>query len=394
VARPRLGRVLGGRRIGIDANEYTRRRERLGELLARRGLDALFVPPGSDLEYLTGIERDLPTFGQISYAHGWVTGAFLAPGQEPVYVLPRMVVAFHLGGVAPPRSLVVREDGNGRESFAEAVGEIGSPRRIALGQRVWAETVIELLAAVPGAQFEEGSSLVNELRRVKSSTELELMAQACLIARETMDAVTPDVVPGVSMTRLVERVEHELRARGSRCPSFPTHIFTSGERRLDSGGPTKLDPLREGEVVLFDFGAVVDGYCSDFGRTIACGEPPAGYEEVRATMLEAQEAGRQAAKPGVLARDVNAACRAPIEAAGLGAGFRHRMGHGIGLDVHERPFLSPEDDTVLEAGMTFTDEPSLLLDGRFGVRVEDVVVCAEGGARRLNRLPAGPLPSF
>ena len=151
VARPRLGRVLGGRRIGIDANEYTRRRERLGELLARRGLDALFVPPGSDLEYLTGIERDLPTFGQISYAHGWVTGAFLAPGQEPVYVLPRMVVAFHLDGVAPPRARSSsREDGNGRESFAEAVGEIGSPRRIALGQRVWAETVIELLAAVPG----------------------------------------------------------------------------------------------------------------------------------------------------------------------------------------------------------------------------------------------------
>ena len=276
MARPRLGRVLGGRRIGIDANEYTRRRERLGELLARRGLDALFVPPGSDLEYLTGIERDLPTFGQISYAHGWVTGAFLAPGQEPVYVLPRMVVAFHLDGVAPPRSLVVREDGNGRESFAEAVGEIGSPRRIALGQRVWAETVIELLAAVPGAQFEEGSSLVNELRRVKSRTELELMAQACLIAREAMDAVTPHVVPGVSMTTLVERVEHELLVRGSRCPSFPTHIFTWGERRLDSGGAGKLDALRDGEVVLFDFGAVWDGYCSDFGRTVACGEPPGG----------------------------------------------------------------------------------------------------------------------
>ena len=383
MARPRLGRVLGGRRIGIDANEYTRRRERLGELLARRGLDALFVPPGSDLEYLTGIERDLPTFGQISYAHGWVTGAFLAPGQEPVYVLPRMVVAFHLDGVAPPRSLVVREDGNGRESFAEAVGEIGSPRRIALGQRVWAETVIELLAAVPGAQFEEGSSLVNELRRVKSRTELELMAQACLIARESMDAVTPDVVPGVSMTTLVERVEHELLVRGSRCPSFPTHIFTWGERRLDSGGAGKLDALRDGEVVLFDFGAVWDGYCSDFGRTVACGEPPGDYEDVRRVLLDAQEAGRAAARPGALARDVNAACRAPIEEAGYGDGFRHRMGHGIGLDVHEHPFLSVEDETPLEAGMTFTDEPSILFDGRFGVRVEDVIEVTPGGGRML-----------
>ena len=102
MACSRLGRVLGGRRVGIDENEYTRRRERLSELLASRGVDALFVPPGSDLEYLTGVERDLPTFGNISYAHGWVTGAFLAPGREPVYVLPRMFVRFHLEGRPPP----------------------------------------------------------------------------------------------------------------------------------------------------------------------------------------------------------------------------------------------------------------------------------------------------
>jgi Xaa-Pro aminopeptidase len=383
VARPRLRRVLGGRRIGIDASEYTRRRERLGELLARRGLDALFVAPSADLEYLTGIERDLPAFGNISYAHGWTTGAILAPGRDPVYVLPRMFVAYHLDGKAPPNTLVVHEDGDGRAAFAEALGLAGSPQRIALGQRAWAETVVELLGLAPDAKLSEGSSLVNELRRVKSEVELALMGHACLIARETMDAVTPDVVPGMSMATLVERVEHELRARGSRTPSFPTHIFTWGDRRLDSDGPAALEGLREGEVVLFDFGAVWQGYCSDFGRTIPCGEPPPRYEEVHAVLLEAQEAGRQAAVPGAPARDVNAACRAPIEAAGLGDGFRHRMGHGIGLDVHERPFLSVEEETPLEAGMTFTDEPSILLDGRFGVRVEDVIAVTETGGRML-----------
>jgi Xaa-Pro aminopeptidase len=369
--------------VVIREEEYASRRERLGALLEDRGLEAIFLPPGSDLEYLTGIERDLPTFGQISYAHGWVAGAFLAPAQEPVYVLPRMVVAYHLDGVAPPRSTVVHEDGDGRASFAEAVGEIGSPTRIALGQRVWAETVIELLKIVPEARFSEGSSLVNELRRVKSPAELELMSHACLIAREAMDAVVPDVVPGASMTTLVERVEHELRVRGSRSPSFPTHIFTWGERRLDSDGSGKLDALQGGEAVLFDFGAVWQGYCSDFGRTVVCGEAPRDYEEVRRAMLDAQEAGRAAAKPGAPAREVNAACREPIEAAGLGDGFRHRMGHAIGLDVHERPFLSVEDETPLEEGMTFTDEPSILLDGRFGVRVEDVIAVTASGGRLL-----------
>ena len=369
--------------MAISEQEYASRRDRLGALLEERRVDALFVAPSADLEYLTGIERDLPSFGNISYAHGWVAGAFLAPGREPVYVLPRMVVDFHLDGVPPPGAHVVKEAGDGRATFAEAVRSLGELRRIALGQRVWAETVIELRQVVPDAELSEGSSLVNELRRVKSEAELTLMATACLIAREAMDAVTPHVIPGVSMTALVEDVEHELRVRGSRCPSFPTHIFTWGKRRLDSDGPTKLEPLLEGEVVLFDFGVVVDGYCSDFGRTVPCGEPPAGYEDARRTMLAAQEAGRAAAKPGALAREVNAACRAPIEEAGLGGGFRHRMGHAIGLDVHERPFLSIEDPTPLEAGMTFTDEPSILVDGSFGVRVEDVIVVTEGGGRML-----------
>ena len=367
----------------IEREEYAARRARLADLLADRGVDAAFMPPSSDLEYLTGLERDLPSFGQLSYAHGWVAGAFLTPGREPLFVLPRMVVEFHLEGRPPDGAIVVREDDNGRVLFAEAARHLGSPRRVAVGARAWAETVIELGRALPGVQLVEGSSLVNEVRRVKSDAELELMSRACALAREAMEATAPRVEPGVTMSDLAEDVEHELRVRGSRCPSFPTHIFTWGERRLDSGNETAAEPLRDGEAVLFDFGAVVDGYCSDFGRTVVCGEPPRRYEEAREAMLAAQEAGRAAAAPGALARDVNAACRRPIEEAGLGSGFRHRMGHGIGLDVHERPFLSLEDETPLEAGMTFTDEPSILVDGRFGVRVEDVIVVADRGGRLL-----------
>ena len=202
-----------------------------------------------------------------------------------------------------------------------------------------------------------------------------------------MAAAAPAVVPGTTMLDLLELVEHELRAGGSRTPSFPTHVFT-GDFELDSGGPRARDPLREGQSVLFDFGGVLHGYCSDFGRTVWCGEPGDAARELYDVMLAAQEAGRAAARPGALAREVNAACRAPIEEAGLGPHFRHRMGHGIGLDVHERPFLSEEDETPLEAGMTFTDEPSILPPGRNGVRIEDVIVCEDGGARSLSRYPA------
>jgi Xaa-Pro aminopeptidase len=246
--------------------------------------------------------------------------------------------------------------------------------------------MIEIGRALPGAELVNGTPLVNKLRRVKSPLELELMTAACRIADETMAATAPLVQAGVTMVELAEEVDHQMRLRGSRTPSFPTHLFSYGYAEShDSQTPSGLEPIREGEAVMFDFGAVhVSGYSSDFGRTVVCGEPPAGYAETYATMLEAQEAGRAAAIPGALARDVNAACRAPIEEAGLGPYFRHRMGHGIGLSVHEEPYISVEDSTTLEAGMTFTDEPSILWPEHFAVRIEDVIVCAEGGARVLN----------
>jgi Xaa-Pro aminopeptidase len=217
------------------------------------------------------------------------------------------------------------------------------------------------------------------------------MTAACKIVDGTMAAVTPLVQPGVSMAELAEAVEHEMRMRGSRTPSFPTHLFSYGfAASHDSQTPSGLQPIAEGETVMFDFGAVhASGYSSDFGRTIVCGEPPEYYDDAYAVMLAAQEAGRAAAVPGALCSEVNAACRGPIEEGGYGPYFRHRMGHGIGLDVHEQPYISVEDSTPLEAGMTFTDEPSILWDDHFSVRCEDVVVCAEGGGRVLNEYPTG-----
>jgi Xaa-Pro dipeptidase len=372
------------------AAELPVRRERLFAALEASGIDALFLPPSADLEYLTGVERDLPTFGEISYAHGWVTGAFLVPGSEPLFVLPRMFVLFHLGGSEPGEVVVVNETDDGEALFRAAAARLGRAPRVGIGARTWARTALELQEALPAATFVDGGPIVAVLRRVKSELELELMEVACSIADEAMAATATRVTPGVTMRQLQEDVEHELARRGSRTPSFPTHIFSW--RGHDSTDPSGLEPIANGECVMFDFGGVHAGYCSDFGRTIVAGEPPEGYLDTYAVMLAAQEAGRAALVPGATAREVNAACRGPIEDAGLDAAFRHRMGHGIGLDVHERPFLSPEDETVLEAGMTFTDEPSLLLDGGFGVRIEDVVVCADGGGRRLNRLPAGPIP--
>ncbi len=157
------------------------------------------------------------------------------------------------------------------------------------------------------------------------------MTRTAEVADRVMAAVTPKVAPGVSMLELLEETEHQLFVHGSRTPSFATHIFTGMERHdFDSGTKTGRQPIPEGTAVMFDFGAVVDGYCSDFGRTIYCGDPPEEFRETYELMLVAQEAGRAAASAGTPACDVNAACRRPIENAGLGEHFRHRMGHAPG----------------------------------------------------------------
>jgi Xaa-Pro aminopeptidase len=356
--------------------------------MAEAGVDVLFLGLSADLEYLSGVERGIPFFGQSSYPHGWVAGAFFRVSADPVFVLPRMVVTFDLH-VRPEGELVVVNETDDGYAIFEHVGKgLGAAGTVAVGDRVWAETTLNLGRVFGFERLRTGSALVNELRRVKTAEELEAMGRACRTVERAMEAVTPRVQPGVTMAALRDEVELELKRAGSLTPSFATHIFTGMDSEsLDSSTGTAHEPVAEGTPVLFDFGGVVQGYCSDFGRTVVAGEPSAEVVEAYAVMLAAAEAGRAACRPGALARDVNAACRAPIDDADLGEHFRHRMGHGIGLDVHERPFLSPEDETPLEAGMTFTDEPSIIVHGGFGMRIENVVVCADGGARVLNEYP-------
>jgi Xaa-Pro aminopeptidase len=367
--------------------DYAQRRERLAERMQDAGVDLLFIQPSSDLEYLTGVERAVPTFGQSQYAHGWVAGAFFRPGRDPVFVLPRMMALFDLAGELPGEVVVVSERDDGRALFEAAASGMGDVQTLAVGDRIWAETLLHLTDGIHPERVVTGSALVNELRRTKSPEELEAMERACRVCDEAMATVAPKARPGATMLELVEELEHSMRLLGSRVPSFTTHVFTSFVGGKNSAEESHGEPIEEGDVVMFDFGAVVDGYCSDFGRTVCVGEPVPEVREAYELVLAAQEAGRAALRPGVRASEVNRECRRPIEEAGHGPHFKHRMGHGIGLDVHERPFVSEEDDTLLEAGMTFTDEPSILVDGRFGVRIEDVVVCEADGGRKLNRYP-------
>jgi Xaa-Pro aminopeptidase len=366
--------------------DYEDRRARLAAAMEDAGIDLLFVPRGSDLEYLVGLERDAPTYGAHAYTHDWVAGGFFRPGRETVFCLPRLVALVHVKTELPGEVVVFDEPADGVRLFAEVAARLGPAATIGVSTRAWAESLLHLQAAFPDARFVDGGEVVGRLRMRKSPDELEALAQATQIALDALAQTTPLIEPGVTMRELATELERRMLLLGSRGPSFETHVGTYGlaDRRDNLDRATADLPLRSGESVKFDYGAVVHGYCSDFGRTIFCGEPPdefvSTYNEV---LLPAHRATIAASVPGARAGDVDLACRAVIEEAGLGEAFVHRAGHCLGLDLHERPFISEEDDLLLEEGMVFTIEPSINVPGRFGMRIEDMVVCAAGGGRKL-----------
>jgi Xaa-Pro aminopeptidase len=366
--------------------DYAQRRGLVAERMREAGIDLLFLPISGDLEYLTGVARRVPSFGNISYRHGWVAGAFLRPGKDPVLILPRMITEFDLAGERPAELVTVKETDDGEAMFQRLAGRMGSVRTLAIGARTWGETVIHLQQALHAPTLSSADPLINPLRRIKSAAELERMTAAAHIADDVMAAITPQIRPGVTELDLASEINLQMSKRGSRVESFDTGVFSIGAQdQRDADVRLTTQPIREGTGVSFDFGAVVDGYCSDFGRTVFVGEPDKEFRIAYDLVIAAQAAGIAAARAGATAAQVDRATRDVIDEGGYGKWFRHRTGHCIGLDVHEHPFISEEDQTPLEPGMTFTIEPSIFWPGHIGARIEDVIVCEPSGGRKLNR---------
>ena len=368
--------------------DYAARRAAFGAVLDGAGVDLAWFPTGADLEYLTGLQRRVPTFGDVNYTHGWVAGAFIIRGRDPVFLLPRNFVEFDLPEGVPGEVISVDEMDDGDALFARAAASLGPAGRIAIGARTWGSAVMRLMQAFPAVELVDGSRLANRLRRIKTPQELALMKGACGMADQSMTEVSDRVRAGVTELELAEEVNFHLLRLGARTPSFDTAVWSMGPSDdRDANVRISQKALQGGNGISFDFGAVLEGYCSDFGRTVHVGDPGEEYRRVYEVVMAAQQAGIDTVRPGVTASAVHRATRQVIVEAGYGDWFRHRTGHCIGLDVHEEPFISPEDNTPLEAGMTFTIEPSVFWPGRVGVRVEDIIVCTPDGGVKLNEYP-------
>jgi Xaa-Pro dipeptidase len=353
--------------------------------------DVAFLPITADLEYLTGVPRDIPNFGVTLHPGAWLEGAWMTPTHGPIITLPRMTAEF--GGLSDlDAELRVLGDWDDPETLvSEILKSFDLPMypRIAISDRAIAETVVHLQKLLPQAVFVSATDLLRELRVVKGEDEIAIMRQAGDITEAAFADVLKALKIGMTELDIVSEVDYQLRKHGSLGPSFTTSLYNTGPNHPLIHGSREESwkrPIHPPVSVLFDFGAVYNGYCYDYGRTVSFGAPSDEQRRVHELVMAAQRAGIAALKAGESTTEkTDAAARRVIEEGGMGEAFRHRLGHAIGRDVHEPPFLTKGDTTPLREGMLFTIEPSILNATGFSARVEDVVVARPGGGEPLTR---------
>jgi Xaa-Pro aminopeptidase len=236
------------------------------------------------------------------------------------------------------------------------------------------------------AELVPAGDVVEGLRAVKEPGEVDLIRAAARLADEALSAVVERGLVGRSEHEVAVDLEHTMRLLGAEAPSFPSIVAHGAHAALPHAQPRR-EPIGSGALVTIDWGAQVDGYCSDCTRTYATGEvsedAAAGYELVRAV----QQMSVEAVRAGADGKEVDALGRAEIDAAGHGEHYGHGLGHGVGLEVHEGPNLSPRSKDTLAAGNVVTVEPGIYVPGKFGVRIEDLVVVTGDGCDVLSSLP-------
>ena len=227
---------------------------------------------------------------------------------------------------------------------------------------------------------------LDTIRDIKESAELDQLERVATLASQSLLAVLPRLRPGVVEADFALELEFEMRRRGADACGFDI-IVASGERGAMPHGRASRKAVQAGELVTIDFGAVLDGYHSDETVTVAVGAIDEEQRRVYETVRVAHDLAVAAVKPGISCRDLDAVAREHICAAGYGDFFGHGLGHGVGLEVHEKPVVSPRSDALIEEGMVFTIEPGIYLPGRFGVRIEDTVTVTSDGCRVLTKVP-------
>lgn len=346
-------------------------RERMDDL----GVDVLLLSVGPDLPYLTGYEAmPLERLTMLVLARDG-DARLVVPRLEA----PRIVPQPGLFEIVPweetddPIALVAR-----------LVGP--HPVRAAIGDHTWARFVLDLQRALPRVTFDRASEVLAPIRMVKDADEIEALQAAASAVDEIAVELRSRPFVGRSELDVHRDLVQRMLELGHERSNFA--IVAAGEHAASPHHePSAERRVADGDIVLCDFGGTMRGYCSDITRMFHAGEPPAEVADAYAVLVEAQEAAVRAATIGTPCAEVDAAARRVIDAAGLGECFVHRVGHGIGQEAHEDPYIVAGNNLPLASGHAFSVEPGIYVPGRFGMRLEDIVVATDDGPRRLNDAP-------
>ena len=355
---------------------HLRRLDRVREALAAAGADALVVPASADFVWLTGA---------VARSTERLVAFVLPRAAAPFVVVPRLESG-PLAEHCPWLEQEVWDDGE--DAFVRLERRLGLARRPALivGEHWRTDALLRLSAA---ARCTPASGVIGPLRAVKDADEIAALVEAGAHADRIVMEAAAHARPGMTERELTRWILERFEAAGD---TEPWAVVGAGENSASPHHRSSDRRIGEDQVLLIDCGAFTGGYGSDITRTVFLGEPPADVREVARVVDEARRTGIAAVRAGAIPEAVDRAAREVIERAGYGDFFTHRLGHGVGLEVHEPPNLVAGNREPLHAGNVHSIEPGVYLPGRFGVRIEDLVVVEAGGARLLNRAPHGLAP--
>jgi Xaa-Pro aminopeptidase len=362
--------------LPFPASVYAARLTRAASLAADAGLDAIVVGPGPDLQYLVGVEGD--TIERL-------TALVIGPDVAPTVVVPRMELAKVRSTAVGELGLAVSDWVDGEDPYALVTAAVGTVSRVGVSDALPALHVIPIGERL-GVRLELATPVLREGRMIKDAEEITELRRA----GDAIDAVHRRVHEWLRAGRTEREVAADIAeaivAEGHRTVEFV--IVGSGPNGADPHHEVSDRVIEEGDVVVVDIGgAVPSGYNSDSTRTYVVGTPSPAAAERIAVLVRAQQAAVDAVRPGATAAEVDAAARSVLADAGLGEAFLHRTGHGIGVSVHEEPYIAPGNDLVLREGMAFSIEPGIYFSGEWGARIEDIVVVTAEGGERLNVAP-------
>jgi Xaa-Pro aminopeptidase len=356
----------------LPTTVYLDRMRRARAVMDEQGVDVLLLSLGLDLPYLTGyyampLER--------------LTMLVVPRDGDAVMVIPRLEAP----RVTPQPGVFDVLPWAETESPTEIVAKLAGHAKVAaIGDQTWARFLLELQPQMSSTEFRRAVDVVGPLRLVKDDAEIAALAAAGAAVDRIAAQLQAGEIPLVGRTEADVSADLSARivAEGHQVTNFA--IVGAGENAASPHHHAGSRVIRRGDIVLCDFGGTMNGYCSDITRCVSIGEPPAEVRDAYAVLHHAQQAAVASATIGTPCEEVDRTARRIIAAAGFGDHFIHRTGHGIGMDAHEDPYIVEGNRRALEHGHAFSVEPGIYLQGRWGLRLEDIVVASNDGPRPMN----------